>query len=69
MKTFCISWSTFRYKLNRIGPFLAKETMTEDPIFPGEAISIPLHLKQVYFVFFRREEQDCSSFPAIFFRI
>lgn len=25
-----------------------------------------LHLKQVYFVFFRHEEQDCSSFPAIF---
>ena len=24
------------------------------------------HLKQVYFVFLRQEEHDCSSFPAIF---
>ena len=31
-KTFRISRSTFRYTLNRIGPFLARETVTEDPI-------------------------------------
>ena len=31
-KTFRVSRSTFRYILNRIGPFLARETVTEDPI-------------------------------------
>ena len=33
-KTFRVSRSTFRYIFNRIGPFLARETVTEDPIFP-----------------------------------
>lgn len=33
-KTFRFSLSMFRDILNRIGPFLARETMTEDPISP-----------------------------------
>ena len=33
-KTFRVSRSTFRYILNRIGPFLAIETVTEDPVSP-----------------------------------
>ena len=31
-KTFRIRRSTFKYILNPIGPFLARETVTEDPI-------------------------------------
>ena len=27
------------------------------------------HLKQVYFVFFKQQEQDCSSLPAIFLNL
>ena len=33
-KTFRVSHSTFRYILNRISPFLARETVTEDLISP-----------------------------------
>ena len=59
-KTFRISWSTFKHILNRIGPFFAKETVAEDPVSPELRPSLCLCRKQVYFVFFRHEEQDCA---------
>ena len=39
-KTFRISRSTFRCILNRIGPFLARETVTEDPVASALFVSI-----------------------------
>ena len=42
-KTFRISRSTFRYILNRIGPFLARETETEDPISPELRLALCLY--------------------------
>ena len=42
-KTFRVSRSTFRYILNRIGPFLARETVTEDPISPELRLALCLH--------------------------
>ena len=42
-KTFWISWLTFRYILNRIGPFLARETVTEDPISPELRLALCLY--------------------------
>ena len=41
-KTFRISLSTFRYILNRIGPFLARDTVTEDPISPELRLALCL---------------------------
>ena len=42
-KTFRVSRSTFRYILNRIGPFLAIETVTEDPISPELRLALCLY--------------------------
>ena len=42
-KTFRVSRSTFRYILNRIGPFLARETVTEDPISPELRLGLCLY--------------------------
>lgn len=42
-KTFQVSRSTFRYILNRIGPFLARETVTEDPISPELRLTLCLY--------------------------
>ena len=42
-KTFQISRSTFRYILNRIGPFLAREPVTEDSIFPELRLALCLY--------------------------
>ena len=42
-KTFRISRSTFKYILNRIGPFLARETVTEDPISPELRLALCLY--------------------------
>ena len=41
-KTFRVSRSTFRYILNRISPFLARETVTEDPISPELRLALCL---------------------------
>ena len=42
-KTFRVSRSTFRYILNRIGPFLAIETVTEDPVSPELRLALCLY--------------------------
>ena len=42
-KTFRISRSTFRYILNRIGPFVARETVIEDPISPELRLALCLY--------------------------
>ena len=42
-KTFRVSRSTFRYILNRIGPFLARETVTEDLISPELRLALCLY--------------------------
>ena len=42
-KTFRVSRSTFRYILNRIGPFLAREIVTEDPISPQLRLALCLY--------------------------
>ena len=38
-----ISLSTFRYILNRIGPFLTRETVTDDPISPELRLALCLY--------------------------
>lgn len=42
-KTFRISRSTFKFILNRIGPFLARQTVTEEPISPELRLAICLY--------------------------
>ena len=42
-KTFRVSHSTFRYILNCISPFLARETVTEDPISPELRLALCLY--------------------------
>ena len=42
-KTFRVSHSTFRYIFNCIGPFLARETVTEDPISPELRLALCLY--------------------------
>ena len=42
-KTFRISRSTFKFILNRIGPFLARQTVTEEPIPPELRLAICLY--------------------------
>ena len=50
-KTFRVSRSTFRYILNRIGPFLARETVTEDPISPELRLGLCLYRLEKTWVF------------------
>ena len=74
-KTFRISRSTFRYRLNRIGPFLAGESMTEELVSPELGLALCLYrLGRGDYLYTNAPqtsifcvEQDCSSFPAIFF--
>lgn len=42
-KTFRISRSTFKFILNRIGPFLARQTVSEEPISPELRLAICLY--------------------------
>ena len=42
-KTFRVSRTTFKYILNRIGPFLARETVIEDPISPELRLALCLY--------------------------
>ena len=42
-ETFLIFRSTFRYISNRIGPFLARETVTKDPISPELRLALCLY--------------------------
>ena len=42
-KTFRISRSTFKFTLNRIGPFLSRQTVTEEPLPPELRLAICLY--------------------------
>ena len=42
-KTFRISRSTFKFILNRIGPFLSRQTVTEEPLPPELRLAICLY--------------------------
>ena len=42
-KTFRISRSTFNFILNRIGPFLSRQTVTEEPLPPELRLAICLY--------------------------
>ena len=42
-KTFRISRSTFKFILNRIGSFVVRETITEEPIMPEMRLAVSLY--------------------------
>ena len=67
-KTFRVSRSTFRYILNRIGPFLARETVTEDPISPELRLVLCLYQlgRRDYFLYHCRDGRSWSIYCLLY---
>ena len=67
-KTFQVSRSTFRYILNRIGPFLARETVTEDPISPELRLVLCLYQlgRRDYFLYHCRDGRSWSIYCLLY---